>query len=197
MTRRRSKVNKSEDVGLSRSSHRAHRLAKAVRKTYDSVWNNAYKYKLYSTEIQGSVQGSRRRRLIPKKAIQAACSAAAAKLYDDTAAEAGQLGVDSIKPESRAHPWLPSFTKGAVVMLESFLCAYAQEAVADAWAISEHAIGSKRLSEDTLKFGFYNVNRRIFLSKGDFNLLGSCVPQLKDNVAKPSLETKESPICSD
>jgi hypothetical protein len=144
--------------------HRAHAVSKCIQKSYDELWNKSYTSSLCSTRLAGNPDATRRRRLVPKKVVHAACSGAAAEIYKDLMLRAQEVRLEPVKPESRTHPWLPSISKGAVSMIESFLCAYAQEAVSDAWAVSEHAIGAKRLSEETMAMGLSNVNKRIFLT---------------------------------
>ena len=157
---------RSRERAATRSMHRAHAVSKCVRRSYDDLWNKSYTSSVCSIPVAGKPDTTRRRRLVPKRVINAVCSGAAAQVYEDLALRAQEVGLDTMKPESRTHPWLPSMSKGAVSMIESFLCAYAQEAVADAWAVSEHAIGAKRLSEETMKMGLSNVNKRIFLTEG-------------------------------
>jgi hypothetical protein len=183
--------HRSRGNSTARSMHRAYNFDKQIRKTYDDAWNKSYTSTICSTtNSERHPTTTRRRRLVPKKALVAACSGAAAEIYEKLNMRAVEVGLDPIKAESRAHPWLPSISKGAVAMLESFLCAYAQEAVADAWAISEHAAGRKRLSQETMNLGLANVNRRIFLSEG----ITSRVPlNPKSSALKSAIAAKDKP----
>lgn len=153
------------------SVKRLYASAQAVRKAYDKKWNDCSKDEIELLPSGQTQSTKRRRKLIPTRVIGPICSSVGAHLYSEFAQKAASCGVDSVKPESRSNPFLPSLSKGAVAMLESFLCAYTQEAVADAWYLCDSATNTKRLNENFLKAGLENAKGRLFPGAQNYNVL--------------------------
>lgn len=114
----------------------------------------------------------RTNRLISGHAYKIALSGAALNAGAVLNHEGGAYNFAFEGEKSRA-PWLPAMTSGAALMLEQFLCAYAQEATAHAGAArevlntvfpqgKESKCTQKRLSRNTMKLAFDAVDARVF-----------------------------------
>ena len=78
----------------------------------------------------------------------------------------------TIGTESKRVPWLPSVSKGAIALIEQFLCAYAQEATRHAVTVRQglgrtdgngkHVPLCKRLNGKLMKLGYDRADAAIF-----------------------------------
>ena len=103
----------------------------------------------------------RTNRLIGGHAYQIVASGAAAYANAVMQREAGILR-QSIDKEKKRMPWLPRPTKGAIALIEQFLCAYAQEATRHASSVRTGLNTGKRLNEKLMRTGFDEADEAIF-----------------------------------
>jgi len=144
--------------------------SREIRNQCNKTWNIANKAPMY-TRISKPKDGSkgaktgkkvvRTKRLINNHAYKIAASGAAAYTSSVLKREGDTFRV-STTPESKRCPWLPSINKGAISVLEAFLCAYAQEATRNAVSIRKGLIGSKRLNGKLMKIGYERADAAIF-----------------------------------
>jgi hypothetical protein len=103
----------------------------------------------------------RTNRLIGGHAYQVVASGAASYANAVMQREAGILR-QSIDKEKKRMPWLPRPTKGAIALIEQFLCAYAQEGTRHAVSIRTGLNTGKRLNEKLMRMGFDEADEAIF-----------------------------------
>lgn len=124
----------------------------------------------------------RTNRLIGGHAYQIVASGAAAYTNAVMQREAGILR-QSIDKEKKRTPWLPRPTKGAIALIEQFLCAYAQEATRHASSVRTGLNTGKRLNEKLMRTGFDEADEAIF---GGATLVPRCPIVLKPPSKKPA-----------
>ena len=80
-------------------------------------------------------------------------------------------------------PWLPAVSKGAIALIEQFLCAYSQEATRHAVSVRVGVTDAKRLNGRFLKMGYDQADQDIF---------GAAMPAPRNViVCKPDSKTKK------
>ena len=143
--------------------------AKASRKQFDNLWNNAARAPMFckitkKTSPDGKTKKFyRTARLIGAHAYMVAASGAAA--YTARAMEDDCKAMhEPVEKESSRAPWMPTVSKGAKMLLEQFLCALSQEACMNAHAVREGAGNTKRLNRKHMQIGWDTVFDSIFSS---------------------------------
>jgi hypothetical protein len=160
--------------------------SKAIQKKVNDTWQIAPKSKMFTRKLEPTkfyyrtnakgekvkYQAIRTNRLISGHAYKIAASGAALSAAAVMNKEGHAYRVP-VGAESKRAPFLPAMTPGAVLMLEQFLCAYAQEATAHA-RDTRVALGTttskdgttnitmKRLTGGLMKIGFDAAEERIF-----------------------------------
>lgn len=141
--------------------------AREIRNQCNKTWNVANKAPMY-TRVAKSKDGKkagkkivRTKRLINNHAYKIAASGAAAYVSSVLKRE-GDIFRVATNPESKRCPWLPSVSKGAIAVLEAFLCAYSQEATRNAVSVRKGIMGSKRLNGKLMKLGYDRADEAIF-----------------------------------
>ena len=142
--------------------------AKQLRTHTNKVWQLAPKCPMFTRKIAKDVKGApptkkvvRTKRLINNHAYKIASSGAAGWANEVLARESTQLRLP-YKSESKRAPWLPSVTKGAISLLEHFLCAYAQQATRNAVNTRDALKSHKRLNGALMQVGFEQADADIF-----------------------------------
>ena len=114
----------------------------------------------------------RTNRLVSGHAYKLALSGAALNAAAVFNSDGGAYNT-AVEGEKSRSPWLPAMSSGATLMLEQFLCAYAQEATAHARDVrvvlntvtkedgTSHCT-QKRLTGGTMKLAFDAVDARVF-----------------------------------
>ena len=111
--------------------------SKTLRKATNQTWNLAPKAPMFtrkSKSVAGKKKVVRTKRLIGGHAYKIVASGAAGWAQAVLKREAAAFR-QTIGEESKRVPWLPSVGKGAIAVLEQFLCAYAQEATRHAVSV--------------------------------------------------------------
>lgn len=111
--------------------------------------------------------------------------------YEVTRVRNGEKVKESIKtftPEASKAPVLPTISKGAQILIEQVVCAYAQEAAMNAINVKEALQSAaeddnkksvlKRLNGDMMRIGFNEVDQRIFKSMAPLDRV-YVLPKLK------------------
>jgi len=163
--------------------------AREIRNQCNKTWNIANKAPMY-TRVSKPKDGAgkkgkkvvRTKRLINNHAYKIAASGAAAYVSSVLKRE-GDIFRVATNPESKRCPWLPSVSKGAIAVLEAFLCAYSQEATRNAVSVRKGVVGSKRLNGKLMKFGYDRADEAIF---------GASMPAPRTVlITKPEKKTKK------
>ena len=144
--------------------------SREIRNQCNKTWNLAPKAPMY-TRVAKSKDGKaaskggkkvvRTKRLINNHAYKIAASGAAGYVSSVLKREGDTFRV-STNAESKRCPWLPSVSKGAIAVLEAFLCAYAQEATRNAVSIRKGIADTKRLNGKLMKLGYDRADAAIF-----------------------------------
>ena len=156
------------------------RAAKDIKKATNATWNLAPKAPMFTRKTKtqsGKKKVVRTKRVIGTHAFRIAASGAASYASAVLQRESNALRVP-MSDVSKRCPWLPSVTKGAIAVLESFLTAYAQEATRHAVSIKtglggvsnktmQHEPLYKRLNGKLMKMGYEAADQAIF---------GTCMP---------------------
>ena len=161
----------------------AHRLSamavinasKTLRKATNQTWNLAPKAPMFtrkSKSVAGKKKVVRTKRLIGGHAYKIVASGAAGWAQAVLKREAAAFR-QNIGEESKRVPWLPSVGKGAIAVLEQFLCAYAQEATRHAVSVrvglghmdkksGEFKPLFTRLNGKLMKMGYDQADAQVF-----------------------------------
>jgi hypothetical protein len=161
----------------------AHRLSamavinasKTLRKATNQTWNLAPKAPMFtrkSKSVAGKKKVVRTKRLIGGHAYKIVASGAAGYAQAVLKREAAAFR-QTIGEESKRVPWLPSIGKGAIAVLEQFLCAYAQEATRHAVSVrvglghTDKKSGEfkplfTRLNGKLMKMGYDQADAQVF-----------------------------------
>ena len=144
--------------------------SREIRSQCNKTWNLAPKAPMY-TRIAKTKDGKtaskngkkiiRTKRLINNHAYKIAASGAAGYVSSVLKREGDTFRV-ATSPESKRCPWLPSISKGAMAVLEAFLCAYAQEGTRNAVSVRKGLGAQKRLNGKLMKIGFDRADQAIF-----------------------------------
>ena len=113
------------------------KAAKTLRTQCNKTWNLAPKAPMFtrkSKTVAGKKKVVRTKRLIGGHAYKICASGAAGWVNAVMQREASAFRT-SIQFESKRVPWLPSISKGAIALIEQFLCAYAQQATRHAVSV--------------------------------------------------------------
>lgn len=168
------------------------RAAKSIKKATNDTWGLAPKAPMFQRKTKtsaGKKKIVRTKRVIGTHAFRVASSGAAAYVSSVMQHECKALRVPMTE-ESKRCPWLPSMTKGAIAVLESFLTAYAQEATRHAVSI-KNGLGTKeaplykRLNGRLMRAGYDLANEAVFGS-------GSPAPSVLTVLKKPTKSTKKN-----
>ena len=138
--------------------------SKKVKRAVNATWALAPKAPMFtrkSKSAAGKKKITRTNRLVAGHAFKIVASGAAQYTASVLSHEAGTLRV-GIGGESKRCPWLPSFSKGALAMIEGFLCAYAQESTRNAVNIRKGLNSHKRLNGKLMKLGYDAADAAIF-----------------------------------
>lgn len=145
------------------------KAAKSIKKATNDTWGLAPKAPMFQRKTKtsaGKKKIVRTKRVIGTHAFRVAASGAAAYASAVLQRESKALRVE-MTDESKRCPWLPSVTKGAIAVLESFLTAYAQEATRHAVSIktglgTSEAPMYKRLNGRLMRMGYEAADKAIF-----------------------------------
>ena len=149
------------------------RAAKEIKKQTNGVWGVANKAPMfvkkpnpdakprYNKKTGKEIKVVRTNRLISSQAYLVAASGAAAAVNAQVASEAKKLRV-SMDGEKPKVPWLPSYSKGAIALLEQFMCAYAQEAFHYATQIQENLKSHEKVNSEMMRMGFERAHENVF-----------------------------------
>ena len=149
------------------------RAAKEVKKQTNAVWGVANKApmfikkpnkeakKRYHPKTGKEIKVVRTARLIGSQAYLVASSGAAAAVNSQFEREAKTLRVDMAKEKPKV-PWLPSYSRGAIALLEQFLCAYAQEAFHAATQIQDTLKSHEKVNAEMMRIGFERAHANVF-----------------------------------
>jgi hypothetical protein len=149
-------------------------IGDAMKKT----WRLAPKAPMFTRKTvsgTGKRKVTRTNRLIGSHTFKILASGAAQYTARVLAHEANALRI-SIGSESKRCPWLPAFSRGAISMMQGFVCAYAQEGtrnavnmkkalgryVTDPKTGKEKFVGQKRLNGKLMKMGYDTADESIF-----------------------------------
>ncbi len=148
--------------------------AKTLKGQANKTWNLAPKTPMFLRKTKtaaGKKKSVRTKRLIGGQAYKIAASGAAGWVNAVMQREAAAFRT-TIDSESKRVPWLPSISKGAIALIEQFLCAYAQEATRHAVTVRQglgrvdksgkHVDFSKRLNGKLMKLGYDTADAAIF-----------------------------------
>lgn len=170
------------------------KAAKTLRTQCNKTWNLAPKAPMFtrkSKTVAGKKKVVRTKRLIGGHAYNICASGAAGWVNAVMQREANAFRT-SIQFESKRVPWLPSISKGAIALIEQFLCAYAQQATRHAVSVRV-GLGRKikatgkwipmctRLNAKLMKLGY---------DAADAGIFGSAMPVPRATlVCKPDKKT--------
>lgn len=142
--------------------------ARIIRGATNQTWSLANKAPMYTRKTIGkgktTASGNkivRTKRLINGHAYKIAASGAAAYATAVMKREGDAFRV-ATKGESKRCPWQASITKGAIAVLEGFLCAYTQEATRHAVSIKTGLGTHQRLNGKLMKLGYELADANIF-----------------------------------
>ena len=151
--------------------------SKSVRRATDATWALAPKAPMFqrkadpnaakrfridpSTGKKNEFKVVRTNRLISGHAYKIAASGAARAVSARLAMEAKSLRL-GISSESKKVPWFPSYSKGAIALMEQFLCAYGQEAFSNAVSVRVSLNTHKRVTPKMMKMGFERAHESVF-----------------------------------
>ena len=123
------------------------RAAAAIRSRIDHLWSQGGKTPMMQRAQVANSQkprgrGVRTKRLIRIHAFRVAMAGSAAAVTRDVRQECRRL--NEVPPkDTHRDPWQPGITKGAIMLFEQMLCAYAQEAFYHARTITDHCTTGK------------------------------------------------------
>jgi hypothetical protein len=151
------------------------KAAKTLKTQCNKTWNLAPKAPMFtrkSKTASGKKKVVRTKRLIGGHAYKICASGAAGWVNSVMQREANAFRT-SIRSESKRVPWLPSVGKGAIALIEQFLCAYAQEATRHAVSVRQglgrvdkktgkHLPMCTRLTGKLMKLGYDTADAAIF-----------------------------------
>ena len=150
------------------------KAAKTLKTKCNQTWNLAPKAPMYtrkSKTVAGKKKTVRTNRLIGGHAYKICASGAAGWVNSIMQREANSFRA-AIGTESKRVPWLPSISKGAIAIIEQFLCAYAQEATRHAVTVRQglgrvgkdgkHIDMFARLNGKLMKLGYDTADAAIF-----------------------------------
>jgi len=166
------------------SAHRQSALAvmkgaKVLKKSTNDTWKLAPKAPMFTRKtksVAGKKKVVRTKRLIGGHAYKIAASGAANFVAAVLKREAGVLRAP-IGEESKRVPWLPSVSKGAIALLEQFLCAYAQTATRHAVTVRQGLGGTDKTGKPKPLFVRLNGKcMKVGYDQADSEVFGSCMP---------------------
>lgn len=150
------------------------KAAKTLKTQCNKTWNLAPKAPMFtrkSKTVAGKKKVVRTKRLIGGHAYKICASGAAGWVNSVMQREASAFRT-SIGAESKRVPWLPSVGRGAIALIEQFLCAYAQEATRHAVTVRQglgrtdkdgkHFDMCTRLNGKLMKLGYDQADAAIF-----------------------------------
>ena len=151
------------------------KAAKTLKTQCNKTWNLAPKAPMFtrkSKTVAGKKKVVRTKRLIGGHAYKICASGAAGWVNSIMQREAGAFRT-TIGAESKRVPWLPSIGKGAIALIEQFLCAYAQEATRHAVSVRQglgrvdkasgkHIDLCTRLNGKLMKLGYDTADAAVF-----------------------------------
>lgn len=161
------------------SAHRQSALAvisaaKTLKQCANKTWNLAPKTPMFlrkSKSAAGKKKSTRTKRLIGGHAYKIVASGAAGWVNAVMQREAAAFRT-TIGSESKRVPWLPSISKGAIALIEQFLCAYAQTATRHAVSVRQglghidksgkHVDLVARLNGKLMRLGYETADAEIF-----------------------------------
>ena len=164
------------------------RAAKQVKQQTNAVWGVANKApmfikkpnkdakKRFHPKTRKEIKVVRTARLIGSQAYQVASSGAAAAVNAQFEREAKTLRVDMAKEKPKV-PWLPSYSRGAIALLEQFLSAYAQEAFYCATQIQDTLKSHEKVNAEMIRIGFERAHANVF---------GASTPGVRNVAVVPS-----------
>lgn len=164
---------------------------KKIEKITNKMWANAHKAPMYSRRItkEGTKKTiTRTKRLISAHSIKIMVAGSAMQAAARHRNELTRYGLKPMR-ESRSQPFVPSMAPGAKMMLEQFLCAYAQEGMIKAKTILDAARVHKRMRPEVVDGGFAQANESIFFAAAPVPLR-TVVVSLKKGGAKKGPSTK-------
>jgi hypothetical protein len=144
-----------------RSARELLSASKAVKHSMNSTWALARKAPMFLRKSNGTKKTIRTNRLINSHAYKVVASGAALYTSGVLNHEASTLRLHP-RGESKRAPWLPSFSDGAIALIEQFLCAYAQEATKNAAAARKGLNVGKRLNAKLMRLGFDVADEAMF-----------------------------------
>ena len=140
---------------------------KAVGRVAKKTWALAKHCPMFTKKSIDKKTGKksviRTKRLINSHAYRVVASGAAQWVHAVLQRESKAFRV-AHEAEAQQAPFLPSFSPGAIAILEQFLCAYAQDATSNAIAVRDGLKTHKRLNAGLMKLGFSQTNERVFQS---------------------------------
>lgn len=142
------------------------KASKTLRKSTNQTWNLAPKAAMFikkAKTVDGKKKTTRTKRLIGNHAYRV-CASGAALYVDSVLQREARVLRAEIGTESRRAPWLPSFSKGAVLLLEQFLAAYTQTAAQHAADLRKGLGGATRISGKMMRFGLEVAHEKVFNS---------------------------------
>ena len=156
---------------------------KAVGRMANRTWNLARKCPMFTKKAIDKKTGKkatvRTKRLINNHAYKIMASGAAQYAHSILQREAKAFRMQ-YTPEARQAPFLPSINPGAILLLEQFMCAYAQDATRNAVSIRDGLKTHKRLNASLMSMGFEQTNERVFQSRTpSARMLMVCKPAKK------------------
>ena len=184
------------------SSANVMKAAKMLKNQCNKTWNLAPKAPMFtrkSKSIAGKKKVVRTKRLIGGHAYKICASGAAGWVHAIMQREAHEFRT-SIGTESKRAPWLPSISKGAIALIEQFLCAYAQEATRHAVSVRQglgrmkdgrHVDMFTRLNGKLMKIGYDAADAAIFGSSMPVPRTTVVCKPMKAKVSKKDGKAKE------
>jgi hypothetical protein len=153
--------------GPQKSAYASIHGVKAVGRVAKQTWALAKHCPMFTKKTIDKKTGKkstiRTKRLINSHAYRVVASGAAQYVHSVLQRESKAFRV-AHEGEAQQAPFLPSFSPGAIALLEQFLCAYAQDATSNAVAVREGLNTHKRLNAGLMKLGFAQTNERVFQS---------------------------------
>jgi hypothetical protein len=148
------------------SAYNLIKSAKEIKGLMRKTWDNASKCPMFVKKTKdpgiGKKKIVRTNRLISNHAYKVAASGAAAYVQSVLNSDAQSYRLTIPNDEAKRYPSLPSLSKGAINMIEGFLCAYAQEATSNASEIRKALESSQRLNAKLVALGFDAADAAIF-----------------------------------
>lgn len=140
---------------------------KAIGKVCNKTWSLARKCPMFTKKSIDKKTGKkatvRTKRLINNHAYKILATGATQWAHSILQREAKAFRMP-YTAESRQAPFLPCISPGAILLLEQFMCAYAQDATRNAVSIRDGLKTHKRLNASLMTLGFAQTNERVFQS---------------------------------